>query len=295
MSTPSQGTSSFASRPGKIYRRGSYRSYRRRRSPYIKSWRRRDNAVTYKGSSLMRGLNTGLPTTLNMKLGYYDGYQMSISGAPLYSEIRLNNPTDPIVSVGGHQPIPWDQMGTIYEHWSGYATKVEWSAYFTKANASDPDIVLDVGCRPSTSADGVPSNFAQFIEQPGTAVFQIPSVMTNEPKKCSSYIKNWEVLGLTSKSTYINDDAHDIPVQNTTYIVPNDKETRLVFGVSPSGATPGRMYFTFKVTYYGVFKNLKTLDPSVYKLKDALYKRYLLEQEKISQFQNMNITSPKRL
>lgn len=253
-----------------------------------------DSGARFRGPG-MRIMQSGLPPILWMKLNYYDNYQMTLSGTPLYANLRLNNPTDPIVALGGHQPCPWDQMAGIYEHYVVAAAKVEYMVHAYKASNTDPDFPVDVGVRVQSINDGPAASFYNFIEQPDTYVFTAPTQLTSEPKRHRVYAKPWKILGYSNITEYNDDTDLQIPIQNTTYTIPNNKEAQLVFGVDPVPSGVCRLNIIIRITYYGFFKNLKTIDPSLLQLQRKLLERYLNEQKNIqNKINSMNLNSPVR-
>jgi hypothetical protein len=61
---------------------------------------------------------TGFPISQRVKLTYCDAFNLSTSTTVVgYNDFRANGPFDPDVSVGGHQPLGYDQWSAFYNHY----------------------------------------------------------------------------------------------------------------------------------------------------------------------------------
>lgn len=68
--------------------------------------------------------NQAFPATLQNKVKYCDIKRMSFTGGFATERISANGLFDPDISIGGHQPMYFDQLMTIYNHYTVLKSKI---------------------------------------------------------------------------------------------------------------------------------------------------------------------------
>jgi len=67
-----------------------------------------------------------LPRTLNNTLTYVTAYNIGTNASGFGSaSFRANGMYDPEVSIGGHQPLGFDQLSALYDHWYVKSSRIE--------------------------------------------------------------------------------------------------------------------------------------------------------------------------
>lgn len=91
---------------------------------YTKKRRLRRRTRKYRKLRRLRTLRTPLPTKLLVKLKYYDTFTINPGLGTIGSYIfSANGMYDPNISGTGHQPRGFDQLMTMYDHFTVIASK----------------------------------------------------------------------------------------------------------------------------------------------------------------------------
>ena len=73
------------------------------------------------GARVPRSISFGkqvLPRTLNNTLSYVTSYATVANASGfIFFSFRANGMYDPEVAIGGHQPLGYDQLTALYDHW----------------------------------------------------------------------------------------------------------------------------------------------------------------------------------
>lgn len=120
------------------YRRVANRMRRKRLARIKRSIRgavkrQRTSNVRFKKSA---SLGKGFPSKLIMTHRYVTNYPDQIVGgsAPAVISIRANGMYDPEVALGGHQPLNFDQMCAVYNHWTVIGSRIKWTLTQTEGD-----------------------------------------------------------------------------------------------------------------------------------------------------------------
>lgn len=94
----------------------------------------RKRARRTKKSSIPRGVGTlvgaqpGFPKRLRFKHKYVDNFTVTDGGVtPFTLRMRCNGMFDPSQSTAGHQPMYYDNIGLIYNHWVVKKSHIKWT------------------------------------------------------------------------------------------------------------------------------------------------------------------------
>jgi len=88
-----------------------------------------NQALVLRQSVLAPGVRTkaGFPPTLMFVHKYYEGIQMSGTTTLQNQRFSVNGLYDPNVTGAGHQPMFFDQLGAIYNHYRVLFSKIKWT------------------------------------------------------------------------------------------------------------------------------------------------------------------------
>lgn len=142
------------------------------------------------------------------------------AGAISSAAFRVNGMFDPEVAIGGHQPMAFDQMAELYNHYTVYSASI----CCTMINKSGDNITFWCLVAPSSSA---PTNADDALEYPGTVwdVVQVDTA-TGASHSMSTIKKSVDLSKYFSKSKsqlinsslYRGDAASD-PTEQAYFIV----------------------------------------------------------------------------
>lgn len=106
-------------------------------------------------------------TSRRASLRYSNGVVLTgSSGALNYIGYRINGAFDPDISVGGHQPMGFDQYTAFFERFTVLSSRITIDVYPT----SSVPTVVGIGAIPDITTSY--TNFTQWIES-GTATYKI--------------------------------------------------------------------------------------------------------------------------
>lgn len=107
-------------------RRFRKRTFKRRNIKRRFNRRRNRRAVKNKPMKLVMRRGLIIPDMYFVKMKYVDNYQFGNGVLTTFTqEWRGNGPFDPDFSVGGHQPLGWDQLSTLYNNVLCYGSTVK--------------------------------------------------------------------------------------------------------------------------------------------------------------------------
>ena len=88
-------------------------------------------------------LGSGFPKKMRQQMSYHDVFLMaSNAGSTAERQFKLNGLFDPDVAIGGHQPLYFDQMMGIYNHFHVVGCKATVTAQPYDSNTSPAKIVI---------------------------------------------------------------------------------------------------------------------------------------------------------
>lgn len=209
------------------------RNYRRR---YVR--RRRKGALRISRSS-------GFPTSVMAKIRYVTSSFVQLTTASPIGAVAYfgNNPYDPRVALGGHQPYYFDQLMTLYNRYCVYGSKIR--VFFNTDDDKNYECVL----RPTTEATLV-GNMSLEMERPSAAIAVGTEQVT---KQLKMYRKTKHVFGQRDLDLdQFSGDASGGPTKLWYWQL----------GMQPS-YRPTTLYdvtvqYTIVITYYTKFYERKT-------------------------------------
>lgn len=224
------------------------RKYKKKMS----SKKRRYSSKKKSYGPLSRTLGTGIPARTRTTLKYVQNVSLnSVAGAMGTQIFRATGPYDPDYAVGGHQPMYWDQMAALYNHYIVHKSKiyVQFCPYDQVASSSSV-----VFLRGDDSASLTSTNMYTNLETKGTKHQIVPIYGENQVFKGSlstSYFKN---------KTFKNFKNSDLQSAVTT--TPTE-EYYFILGIkTDDGSTTTSMHCWVTIYYDVEFFELKDINSS---------------------------------
>lgn len=117
-------------------------------------------------------IGKAFPSKMIMTHRYVCQYPVTqIPNAGITFQMRANGMYDPEVALGGHQPLCFDQMSAIYNHWTVIGSKIKWT--ITREASNPPATVLHAVAYLNDDATTI-GNIYALSEQNGTRIRVIP-------------------------------------------------------------------------------------------------------------------------
>jgi hypothetical protein len=175
--------------------------------------------------------------------GTYGGTSAGLS--PVIRQFSCNGMFDPDITSTGHQPMYFDQLMAIYDHYTVFRSDIELRLVVT----SNPSLsVLYIDDDTSTA-----SLTEQAAEQP-SAVKVITPVTMARP---SVLRKRWDAKSYFGGDIYDND-----ALQGTASANPTEQSYfTFVHGALDTGVNSA-VFVNFTITYQAVFDELRTISQS---------------------------------
>ncbi len=214
------------------------RAYRKKRKTGRRTRRRRTVAHP------QNWLTTAFPKTTAVRLLYHDIINMPYSPGTISKYFfRANGPFDPDTSIGGHQPLAFDQWGQFYNHVVVAGSRIDVTIVDSTVGQNGGGIMGGVQLSDDTST---PTVLTTFLEQPTTR-YKSGSNYNNGNMGGNSAIK---VSGRFSAKKFFN--------------VTNIKDNIGRIGSTVSDTPQEEAIFTI---WYSPFNQLRDLDAYIVHVK----------------------------
>lgn len=168
------------------------------------SWKKKKKSTIkrkrYNKPRLYRSVKTGLgfPAKITMTHRYFETIDInSVSGSTAQCQFRANGIFDPNYTGVGHQPLYYDQMTALYNHWTVIGSKITVSVAHAATNNTNSTVCLYVNDDTSI----VPT-LNSLIEQ-SKAKFVVMPVSNVDPYRLTTTWSLKKEFG-TSKGCLIN-------------------------------------------------------------------------------------------
>jgi hypothetical protein len=143
---------------GKRKRSGSRGSVKRVRRTYSSRPRRPLRLPTRQRTSITTGI--GFPRRIKMIHKYHETIRMTnTGGTPAFQRFRANGMFDPNQTGVGHQPLYFDQMTGLYNHWTIIGAKI--SVTFAHSGSGVPTHCMVVTDDDTSSSTNIPTLLEQ--------------------------------------------------------------------------------------------------------------------------------------
>jgi len=194
----------------------------------------------------------GFPNQLNATLKYCDYLFMTcVSGVMNTISINANSLYDPYAPTGGHQPMYFDQMMGIYNHWVVLKARMKVTWVGTAASEA-PSIV---GIYVNDDATVVPPNWRAMCEQSSAKSTVMPSSATDLP--VTVWAQPYDAVKVFGPSPQANSELRGDAVSN-----PSELSCWTLFFSAMDGISTTSSYVKIEVEYDSVFFELKDQDQS---------------------------------
>lgn len=195
----------------------------------------------------------GFPRQLKMKHRYCETVNMTYNiGSPAVYRYSANNMYDPRTAAGGHQPMFFDQMCVVYNHWTVIASKITIK-----------------GTPPATAA-GLAS-YVCLVTDDDTSELQtsITALVEDGSKK-----KNLRVtgginpqpitmsLGWSAKREFGGSVLANNALQGSTSAGPTEESFFKICLESADASTTVLCYFIVEIEYIAIWKELSQMTTS---------------------------------
>jgi len=189
----------------------------------------------------------GFPDQMNSTLRYTQYFfQNSASGAMTVTPIHANSMYDPYQPAGGHQPMYFDNLMLIYNHWVVLKAtlKVTWIGTTTS------EVPSVVGVYVNDDATTVPSTWSAACEQSSARHTIMPSSATDLP--VTVYAQPYDVVKVFGANPQANSNLRGSAAAN-----PSELSFWSVFMGTVDGTSTASAYCKIDITYSAVFFELK--------------------------------------
>lgn len=222
--------------------------------PQKKLYRRRRRKSNYPsrkprvGRSYLnrRYTNSPFPLIRYAKLQYFEELSINPSGTAASVGYRANGMFDPLVSTGGHQPMGFDQLMAIYDHFEVFGSKIT-VRFLPNGEQYYCGIYLD------DDSTSVPVNPTQLMEQRGNSMSTL-SVTSIKPTIISKKYSQRRTFGKSVRGA----DSQ----KGTAAADPTEQANFEVWCCGVAGADPGPVTVLVKIEYFAKFSELRTLSQS---------------------------------
>lgn len=187
----------------------------------------------------------GFPKTMTMKLKYVSVHSLSAaSGILTKYAYSCNGLYDPDTSGVGHQPLYFDQIMGIYNHYHVLKSKI--TVTFTPVTTAVPaafGVFIDDDAITSLT------NWEHFAEQTNTS-YKISASSTDRPYVITKY---WDAEAAFGKQTILSNDE----LSGYNGANPVEQSSFVIFLKPLDFSTTTNVYAAVEIEYLSVFTELK--------------------------------------
>lgn len=191
---------------------------------------------------------TGFPRKLKAVHRYFSyGLTTSLTGTMSTFQFTCNGMYDPDITGVGHQPVYFDQIGAIYDHYTVFRSRIKIT--FTPVATYTNDLLINLYVDDDTSTA---SNIFSSIEQSGASY----GTLTPRAIKPLVLSKTWDAKQYFGGDIFDNDN-----LQGTLSTNPTEQSYYTVQILSIDGNAYA-YNSTVEVFYEAVWDELKTIGTS---------------------------------
>lgn len=230
------------------FKRALGKAKKRRAIAAIGAYRKRmrPSAMRFKNT-----VNTGLgfPKKMIMTHKYYDTIKLtSTTSIMSVYQITCNGMYDPDITGTGHQPMNFDQMSALYNHYTVIGSRIK--VRFVPSSSLTKAVHVGLFINDDTVTTG--STIRSLAEQQtGTMVQLAP--LCNTSRVLS---KRWSAKKYFGKSVLANNELQGSPTSNPT------EQAFYTFAVEAFDGGTESLACEIEVEYIAVWKEIKDIAPS---------------------------------
>jgi len=224
----------------RVYRRKTYK----KRAPAKRKYNGRRRKPAYK-QSRNAVLGLGFPKMIKITHKYHDTINVVCTSGIVQSQIfRANGLNDPDYTGSGHQPLFFDEMASIYDHYTVIGSKIK--VTFAPSTATTQPCMVGI----YTDDDvATLTNVSNIIEQ-GTTKYL-----------CTGFDQTPKTLtcGWSAKKVFGGSVMADSELQGTATTDPGEAQLFRLFVRSMDGISTAGIWANVTIEYIAVWNELKTI------------------------------------
>lgn len=193
---------------------------------------------------------TGFPKELRIKHRYVDIHRSaSIAGALAVYSYSCNGMYDPNITGTGHQPLYFDQLAAIYNHYTVTGAKISITACVPNSG-----VAAVIGVYVNDDATATPTTSSSLCEQSSCTYRVInPSLAA----QTVSYSRKW-----SASENFGPGVVSDPNLQGTAAANPTEQQLFTVFAQGIDGVTNVSVDFLVTIEYDAIWQELKDIAAS---------------------------------
>lgn len=201
---------------------------------------------TYNKTKVNAGL--GFPKRMTMTHKYHEIISLnSTLGAIAKHSMVCNGMYDPNATGTGHQPMFFDQMSALYNHYTVIGSKIR--VVMSKGATSGTTPIV-VGTYINDDTTSVPSDINSLLEQTSTKYMIINENAVNN----TVITRKWSAKKAFGGSVLANDE-----LQGTSGANPVEQQTYTLFAAPMDSSSTIAIYVEVFIEYIAVWKELKDI------------------------------------
>lgn len=190
--------------------------------------------------------NKPFPLIRFAKLRYYEEILINpTSGSVSAVGYRANGMYDPLHSTGGHQPMGFDQLMLLYDHFEVYGSKIT-ASFLPNGDQYHCGVYID-------DDPTAPGGITQIMEQRGTNT----KFMATTATRPTVAVKRYSQIKTYGKPARGSDSQ-----KGSASADPTESTIFQVWAAGVGGADPGAVIVLIEVEYFAKFSELRTLAQS---------------------------------
>jgi len=201
--------------------------------------------------AIPRGLafKTGFPKQMKITHKYCEGFMLAWNGPTAnvaYQSWSVNGLFDPNLAVGGHQPLYFDQMAALYNHYTVMASRCVVQMLTNNTTTYAAGIYIDDDSTPTTQ------NLETVMEQ-NSAITKIGQYQFG----AEVYTRKWDAKAAFGGNVMDNDN-----LQGTSVANPTEQQAFIVYQRPLDGITTSTVTGFITIYYDTVWDELKQVGGS---------------------------------
>lgn len=223
-------------------------SFKKRKPTKKVGYKRKVNA-TAQIPKTMVSLGSGFPRKLKCVHTYHQTTQLVSVAGGLASQLnRCNGMYDPDASLGGHQPLYFDQMSALYDHFCVIGSKITY--YFSHSVTGN--LLVQVTSYINDDITLSVTNPDTLAEQVGSKTIIIPAGSNNRFKM----VQNWSAKKFFGKSVLGNKALTGTPSADPV------EQSIWVLSANQPGGGNANIDVQIEIEYIAIWSELKEISGS---------------------------------
>lgn len=193
--------------------------------------------------------NVGFPNKMTMRHRYTEAISLgSVTGVLATYNFSANGMFDPNITGTGHQPLYFDQMAAIYDHYTVIGSTIK--AHFVSFPENTTPLI--VGILKNDDNNVTPTSAVTLAEQSGC----VSTLLSEDPSMIKTVSNTYSAKGTFGGNVLGNDD-----LQGTSSANPPEALVYTIFAQSANTNT-GSVYVYVEIEYLAVWDELRDISTS---------------------------------